>query len=119
MFDLFIYSFINALSGALSPGPVTTFTIYKSLESKKGYLVGWYITLGYAILEFILIIFIIQSCATYERVTLEFLDILLNILKTIGTLDGIRSGRPEYRAAGSMNVVHLVGRNLSGLTIAQ
>ena len=59
MIDIFLISFLVALTGALSPGPVLTFTVYKSLQGKKGYLAGFLITLGHALLELILLIFIL------------------------------------------------------------
>ena len=55
MIEILTISFLVALTGALSPGPVLTFTIYKSLKSKVGYLAGFLITLGHAVLEFFLI----------------------------------------------------------------
>ena len=56
MFDIFIFSFLVALTGALSPGPILTFTIYKSLHQKRGYLAGVYIVLGHATIEFLIVI---------------------------------------------------------------
>ena len=45
MFEICLFSFLVALTGALSPGPVLTFTIYKSLNSNRGYLAGFFIML--------------------------------------------------------------------------
>jgi threonine/homoserine/homoserine lactone efflux protein len=56
MLEILLISFLVALSGALSPGPLLTFTIYKSLKQKRGYLAGIYIILGHAVIEFALII---------------------------------------------------------------
>lgn len=56
MLEILLISFLVALSGALSPGPLLTFTIYKSLKQKRGYLAGIYIILGHALIEFALII---------------------------------------------------------------
>ncbi|MFW9936089.1 MAG: LysE family transporter [Candidatus Thorarchaeota archaeon] len=64
MLEIFILSFVVALSGALSPGPLLTFTIYKSLKQKKGYLAGLYIVLGHATIELILI-FALLAGASY------------------------------------------------------
>ena len=63
MIEILIISFLVALTGALSPGPVLTFTIYKSLESKIGYLAGLLIILGHAILEFLLIIILLLGAS--------------------------------------------------------
>ena len=58
MIEIFIISFIVALSGALSPGPVLTFTIYKSFKSKNPFT-GLFIVLGHALLEFVLIVLLL------------------------------------------------------------
>ncbi|TKJ19769.1 MAG: lysine transporter LysE [Promethearchaeota archaeon Loki_b32] len=63
MIEILTISFLVALTGALSPGPVLTFTIYKSLESKKGYLAGLLIILGHAVLEFNLIIILLLGAS--------------------------------------------------------
>ncbi len=56
MIYVFVFSFLVALTGALSPGPLLTFTIYKSLKSKYGYLEGLLIIFGHALIEFLLIV---------------------------------------------------------------
>lgn len=63
MIEIFAISFIVALTGALSPGPVLTFTIYKSFKSKKGYLAGLLIVLGHATLELSLIIVLLLGAS--------------------------------------------------------
>lgn len=80
MFSIFILSFIVALSGALSPGPLLTFTIYKSLKQKKGYLAGLYIVLGHATIEFILILALLAGASYF------FQNIIVLIL--IGIIGG-------------------------------
>lgn len=58
--EVFTLAFFVALTGAMSPGPLLTYTIYKSVQAKsKAYLVGIFICLGHAILEFILIIILL------------------------------------------------------------
>lgn len=81
MLDIFILSFLVALTGALSPGPLLTFTIYKSLRRKRGYLASLYILLGHAVIEFALIIALLVG----------FSFILRNIivLTSIGIIGGI------------------------------
>jgi len=55
--QIFIYSFLVALTGAMLPGPLLTYTIFKSIKAKeKGIFVGLLIVFGHAILEFILIL---------------------------------------------------------------
>ncbi|MFW9989383.1 MAG: LysE family transporter [Candidatus Odinarchaeota archaeon] len=75
MIEILAISFLVALTGALSPGPVLTFTIYKSLESKVGYLAGLLITLGHALLEFSLIIILLLGASLLFQ-NLVFLIIL-------------------------------------------
>ncbi|MFX0059258.1 MAG: LysE family transporter [Candidatus Hodarchaeota archaeon] len=65
MLDIFVFSFLVALTGALSPGPLLTFTIYKSLKQKKGYLAGIYILLGHAMIEFILIMALLAGASLF------------------------------------------------------
>ena len=63
MLEIFILSFLVALTGALSPGPLLTFTIYKSLKQKRGYLAAIYILLGHATIEFILILALLAGAS--------------------------------------------------------
>lgn len=49
---MFGYSFLVALTGAMSPGPVLTYTIFNAIKAKeRGWLVGVMVILGHAILE--------------------------------------------------------------------
>ena len=68
MIEILTISFLVALTGALSPGPVLTFTIYKFLKSKLGYLAGFLITLGHALLEFTLIIIYYLGLPYYFKI---------------------------------------------------
>ena len=63
MIEIFFFSFLVALTGALSPGPLLTFTIYKSLKQKRGYLAAIYILLGHATIEFTLIIALLAGAS--------------------------------------------------------
>lgn len=81
MLEIFVFSFLVALTGALSPGPVLTFTIYKSLKSKKGYLAGLLISLGHASLEFGLILALLFGAAFFFRNLL--------VITIIGIVGGI------------------------------
>ncbi|MFX1292955.1 MAG: LysE family transporter [Promethearchaeota archaeon] len=56
MIEIFLISFVVGISGAVTPGPVLTFTIYKSIKEKKGYLAGFFIVLGHLVLELALLI---------------------------------------------------------------
>ena len=78
MIEIFVFSFLIALTGALAPGPVLTFTIYKSVQ-KRGYLAGFFIMLGHATLEFALI------CLLLLGASLFFQNILfLTIISIVG-----------------------------------
>ncbi len=81
MLEIFILSFLVALTGALSPGPLLTFTIYKSLKQKRGYLAAIYILLGHATIEFALIIALLAGAS------LIFQNIIF--LTLIGFIGGI------------------------------
>jgi len=81
MIDIFFISFVVALTGALSPGPVLTFTIYKSLRSEKGYLAGLFITLGHATLELVLIIALLLGASFFLQ--------NIYVYTTIGIVGGI------------------------------
>lgn len=57
---IFSFSFLVALTGAMSPGPLLTYTIIKSVKtSKHGYLMGLWIIMGHAILEMGIIILLL------------------------------------------------------------
>jgi threonine/homoserine/homoserine lactone efflux protein len=65
-FELFFFSFLVALTGAMSPGPLLTFTIYKTLKSeKKGYLIGFLVIAGHALLEFVLILLLLAGVSFF------------------------------------------------------
>jgi threonine/homoserine/homoserine lactone efflux protein len=81
MLDIFLFSFLVALTGALTPGPLLTFTIYKSLKQKKGYLAGIFIILGHAAVEFILILVLLAGAS------LLFQNIIF--LTLVGIIGGI------------------------------
>ncbi|TET04216.1 MAG: hypothetical protein E3J90_01440 [Promethearchaeota archaeon] len=81
MLEIFIISFLVALTGALSPGPLLTFTIYKSLKQKRGYLAAIYILLGHATIEFTLIIALLAGAS------LIFQNIIF--LTLVGSIGGI------------------------------
>jgi threonine/homoserine/homoserine lactone efflux protein len=57
---IFSFSFLVALTGAMSPGPLLTYTIIKSVKTKRrGYLMGFWIITGHAILEMGIIILLL------------------------------------------------------------
>jgi len=79
---IFSFSFLVALTGAMAPGPLLTYTIIKSAQAhKRGYLMGIWIITGHAILEMGIIIFLLFG----------FSFVLNNILivRAIGVIGGI------------------------------
>ena len=53
---IFSLSFLTALSGAMAPGPLFTYTILKTIQAKRhGFLMGLWIISGHAILESIIL----------------------------------------------------------------
>ena len=81
MLNILLYSFLIALTGALTPGPLLTFTIYKSVQQKRGYLAGIFIILGHALIELILILVLLAGAS------LLFQNIIF--LTLIGIIGGI------------------------------
>ena len=77
MIRILIISFLVALSGALSPGPVLTFTIYKTFKSNNPFT-GLFIVLGHAVLEFALIVLLLLGASFFFQ-NLIFL-ILIGII---------------------------------------
>ncbi len=78
-FEIFLLSFLVALSGAMSPGPLLTYTIYKALQSKrKAYLIGLLIWIGHAILEFILMLVLLIGLSPF--ITDQSIIIIIGLL---------------------------------------
>ncbi len=105
MIEIFIVSFLVALTGALSPGPVLTFTIYKSLQGKKGYMAGLLISLGHASLELGLLTLILLGAYVFFQhlIVLLVIGIVGGILLISYGLLTIRSVyRREYNVDFSM-----------------
>ncbi|MHA2184860.1 MAG: LysE family transporter [Promethearchaeota archaeon] len=80
MLNIFVFSFLVALTGALTPGPLLTFTVFKSLTQKRGYLAGLFIILGHATIELALIF------ALLGGVSLLFQNIIF--LTLVGIIGG-------------------------------
>jgi len=79
---IFSFSFLVALTGAMSPGPLLTYTIIKSAKtSRYGYLIGAWVITGHAILELGIIIILL----------LGFSFVLKNItvVRIIGVTGGL------------------------------
>lgn len=79
---IFSFSFLVALTGALSPGPLLTYTIIKSIKTnKRGYLMGLWVIIGHAILEMAIIISLLFGFSFVLENTL--------VVRTIGIIGGL------------------------------
>ncbi len=79
---VFSFSFLVALTGAMAPGPLLTYTIIQSAKTRhRGYLMGLWIITGHAILEAGIIILLL----------LGFSFVLKNIVvvRVIGVAGGL------------------------------
>ncbi len=75
---LLVLSFLTALTGALSPGPLFTFTIEKSLAcGRRGWSVGFLAILGHAAIEGVILSALLLGMAAIlnEPLTLFFIGI--------------------------------------------
>jgi threonine/homoserine/homoserine lactone efflux protein len=74
------FSFVVALSGALVPGPLLTYTIMKTLETdKRSSMVGVFVIAGHALLESVLVILLLAGFASLLRN-----EVTIRIIGTIG-----------------------------------
>ncbi|MFW9773546.1 MAG: LysE family transporter [Candidatus Thorarchaeota archaeon] len=96
MIEIFLLSFGVGLSGALSPGPVLTFTISNSIKGKKGYLAGLYIVTGHLVLELVLLIFLLLGAFLLFQNTI-FLIILGYVGGSCLIVFGFFTMRDVYR----------------------
>jgi threonine/homoserine/homoserine lactone efflux protein len=87
---VFSVSFLMALSGALMPGPLLTYTIARTMQSRRrGYLVGAWVIAGHALLEGALVSALAVGVAEFLHAPLA--------LKIIGTAGALVLG---YMGAG-------------------
>ena len=64
--SVFSVTFLLGLAGAMSPGALMTYTIFKSLEAKKkAWLVGLFISLGHALIEILLILLLLVGAESF------------------------------------------------------
>ncbi len=78
---IFSFSFLVALTGAMSPGPLLTYTIIQSAQARRrGYLMGFWVITGHALLEVLIIAFLL----------LGFSFVLQNrfVVRAIGVVGG-------------------------------
>lgn len=104
MIEIFLMSFFVALSGALSPGPLLTFTIYKSIKQKRGYLAGVFIILGHATIEFTLIIGLLVGASLFFQ-NIIFLTIIGVVGGILLAIYGILVIRDTYKTDFSTGLI--------------
>lgn len=78
---ILLFSFVVALTGAMSPGPLLTYTIVRSIADRRyGYLMGFWIIGGHALLELAIIMALL----------LGFSVVLINptVVRIIGAVGG-------------------------------
>lgn len=79
---IFSFSFFVALTGAMAPGPLLTYTIIKSVTAKnRGYLTGLWVIIGHAALEMVIIIFLLMGFSFFLKNDI--------VVRTIGIIGGI------------------------------
>ncbi len=60
--SIFAFSFLVALTGAMAPGPLLTYTIIKSVKTRqRGYLMGVWIIFGHAVIEMGIILLLLSG----------------------------------------------------------
>ena len=112
MLRIFLFSFLVALTGALTPGPLLTFTIYKSLKQEKGYLAGIFILLGHATVEFILILVLLAGASVLFQ-NLIFLTLIGIVGGLFLIIFGILVIRDTIKADPNVDFI-LKDNNLKG-----
>lgn len=81
IWGVFSFSFLVALTGAMSPGPLLTYTIVRTASGgRRGYWMGAWIILGHALLEMAIIILMLLGFSFIFKNTL--------VMRTIGVIGG-------------------------------
>lgn len=100
MIEIFIISFLVALSGALFPGPLLNFTIYKALKQKRGYLTAIYILLGHSTIELALIIALLAGATIFFQniiflTLVQFIGGIFLVIYGIVSIKGVLNTKYE------------------------
>jgi len=79
---VFSFAFVVALTGAMSPGPLLTYTIIRTAKTpRRGYLVGLWVIVGHAILESVIIVVLLLG--------FSFLLENIFVVRTIAVVGGL------------------------------
>lgn len=82
LLGIFSFSFLVALTGAMSPGPLLTYTIARSAGAgRRGYLMGIWIVSGHAVVELVIVIILISGCS--------FILENLYVMRAVGVIGGV------------------------------
>lgn len=82
IWTIFAFSFMVALTGALAPGPLLTYTIAKTAATpRRGYWIGAWVIVGHALLESVIIIGLLGGLATLLTNT--------SVIRGIGMVGGL------------------------------
>jgi threonine/homoserine/homoserine lactone efflux protein len=101
---LFGLSFLVALSGALSPGPLLTYTVMEAGRSRRGWLVGAKVIVGHAVVELVILAVLLAGLQTLltsrtARLAVGFLGTVsllgFGALGLRGAVRELRSGAPS------------------------
>jgi threonine/homoserine/homoserine lactone efflux protein len=85
VWTIFTVSFLMALSGALMPGPLFTYTIARTMKTeKKGFMTGVWVVAGHAALEMVLLAGLVLGIAEFLKAPLA--------IKIIGALGALLLG---------------------------
>jgi threonine/homoserine/homoserine lactone efflux protein len=114
---IFSFSFLLALSGAIMPGPLFTYTIARTMQTRRnGFFVGAWVTAGHAALEILIILGLVIGVVEFLKVPL-----VIKIIAVAGALllgymgvglirEALRKGSADPFAAGRDSGVGVVGR---------
>jgi threonine/homoserine/homoserine lactone efflux protein len=123
------FSFVVALSGAVMPGPLFTYTVAKTVASpRRGFLTGLWVTLGHAILEALLILALLLGIAELLRIRAVLLAIgtvgcAVLLYMGVGLIrDALRRKTPdldpEQARAGSGSALRRLPPVIGGVVIS-
>ena len=110
MIEIFIISFLVALSGALFPGPLLNFAIYKALKQKRGYLTAIYILLGHSTIELALIIALLAGATIFFQniiflTLVQFIGGIFLVIYGIVSIKGVLNTKYETDYTLEENII--------------
>ena len=108
LWTIFTVSFLMALSGALMPGPLFTYTIARTMQTRsRGFLVGGQVVAGHAVLEMVILAALVLGIAEFLKapVAIKIIGVLgALILGYMGInliLEAVRRGSANRKEDGA------------------